>query len=84
MARTRSRNHEIDPVQPTRSAITVAGICGYAINSALTCGSTALIAEGAGARWYFGGPSLANASATVSRAMRSWRAIARCDRPSLR
>ncbi|BBX54041.1 hypothetical protein GCM10009645_04460 [Mycolicibacterium poriferae] len=50
MARTRSRNHEIDPVQPTRSAITVAGICGYAINSALTCGSTALIAEGAGAR----------------------------------
>ncbi len=28
IARTRSRNHEIEPVQPTRSAITVAGICG--------------------------------------------------------
>ena len=40
IARTRSRNQEIDPVQPTRSAITVAGICGYADNNARIRGST--------------------------------------------
>jgi len=50
MARTRSRNHEIEPDQPTRSAITVAGICRYAANNARICGSTALIAEATGAR----------------------------------
>jgi hypothetical protein len=33
---------------------------------------------------YFGGPWLATAAATVSRAMPSCRAIARCDKPSLR
>lgn len=28
------KNHEIDPVHPTRSAITVAGSCGYAESNA--------------------------------------------------
>ncbi len=83
-ARTRSRNQEIEPVQPTRWAITVAGICGYVDNNARIRGSTALIAEATGSPWYFGGPSLATAAATVSRAMPSCRAIARCDKPSLR
>ena len=47
-------------------------------------GSASLIADGAQARSYFGGPSLASALATVSRAILSCRAISRCDSPSLR
>ncbi len=57
---------------------------GYAVNRARMRGSTSLIADGGEARSYFGGPSLASALATVSRAMLSFRAIARCDNPSLR
>ena len=64
--------------------MTVAGIRGYADNNARIRGSTSLIAEGDDALSYFGGPSLASALATVSRAMLSCRAIARCDNPSLR
>lgn len=84
IARTHSRNHEIEPVHPTRSASTVAGRWGYVDNNARIRGSTSLIADGAAVRSYFGGPSLTNAPATVSRAMPSCRAMARCDKPSLR
>ena len=78
------RNHEIDPVHATLSAITVAGIAGSPVSSARIRGSTSLIADGDETRSYFGGPSLANALATVSRATLSCRAIARCDGPLLR
>ena len=77
------RNHDIDPDQPTRSAITVAGICGYTDNNARILGSAALIADSTGARSYRGGPSLASAAATVLRATPSCLAIARCDNFSL-
>ena len=83
IAATRSRNHDIDPDQPTRSAITVAGICGYTDNNARILGSAALIADSTGARSYRGGPSLASAAATVLRATPSCLAIARCDNFSL-
>lgn len=79
-------HHGPDPVDQfagsgqTRSAITVAGSCGYAVNRAGIRGSTSLIADGTAARSYFGGPSLA----TVSLAMPSCRAMARYDKPSLR
>ena len=39
--RTLSRNHEIDPVQPTRSAITVAGMSGVAPAAAAPAARTA-------------------------------------------
>jgi hypothetical protein len=83
MTATRSRNHDIDPDQPIRSAITVAGSCGYTDNNARILGSAALIADSTGGRSYFGGPSLANAAATVFRATPSCLAIARCDNFSL-
>ena len=73
----------IDPVQPTRSAITVAGICGYSASNARIRGSNALNADDAtGARSYFGGPSRGQRLGhRVSRDSPSCRAIARCDNP---
>lgn len=65
--RTLPRNHVIDPVQPTRSAITVAGMSGVVASSCFTSGSNAANAVGTGARSYFGGPSEATARATVDR-----------------
>ena len=55
--RTLSRNHVIDPVQPTRSAITVAGRSGCSASSARTRGSNAVNDVGTGLRSYFGGRS---------------------------
>ena len=63
--RTLSRNHVIDPVQPTRSAITVAGMSGCSSRIARTRGSNGVNDVGTGARSYFGGRSEANARATV-------------------
>ena len=57
----------IDPVQPTRSAITVAGISGCLNSSCRTMGSNGVNAVGTAGRSYFGGRSQANARATVSR-----------------
>ena len=65
--RTWSRNHVIDPVQPTRSAITVAGMSGVTFNSCRTSGSNGVNAVGTAARSYFGGRSEATARATVDR-----------------
>lgn len=80
-----SRSQEIDPVQPTRSAITDAGIVGVSASSRRTAGSTCNQAELVTAgRSYLGGPSAATAPATVARAIPSCFAIARCDNPSLR
>ena len=55
----------IDPSQPTRSAITVAGISGNSASSARTRGSNGENDVGAGLRSYFGGTSDATARATV-------------------
>lgn len=64
---TFSRNQVIDPVQPIRSAITVAGIPGSSSRIARTLTTTASNDDPAGFRSYFGGPSDANALATVDR-----------------
>jgi GntR family transcriptional regulator/GntR family mannosyl-D-glycerate transport/metabolism transcriptional repressor len=62
--------------QPTRSAITVAGIAGYACKSSLIRGSNASTAEPAGSRPYLGGASLAKAARTVFLEIPSVRTIA--------
>jgi hypothetical protein len=58
----------IDCDQPTRSAITAAGIDGNAINNSRTRGSTASTTDPAGARPYRGGPSLVNPDITFDQA----------------
>ena len=63
--RTLSRNHVIDPVQPTRSAITVAGISGVAASSCRTSGSNGVNDVVTAGRSYLGGRSDANARSTV-------------------
>jgi hypothetical protein len=63
--RTLSRNQVIDPVQPIRSAITVAGTSGVFTRSCRTNGSDGVNAVGTAGRSYFGGPSEANARAIV-------------------
>jgi hypothetical protein len=55
----------IDPVQPTRSAITVAGISGCSASSARTRDSNGVNDVGPDVRSYLGGRSDANARATV-------------------
>jgi hypothetical protein len=53
--------------QPTRSAITVAGIVGTARSCSRIRCSKASTADPTGARTYFGGPSAASAARTVLR-----------------
>ena len=60
-----ARSTRIDRSQPIRSAITVAGIVGYASSSSRIRGSTASTTDPARGRSYFGGPSLATAARTV-------------------
>ena len=55
----------IDPVQPTRSAITVAGMSGVVASSCRTSGSNGVNDVGTAGRSYFGGRSEANARSTV-------------------
>ena len=68
--------------QPTRSAITVAGIDGVASNNRRISGSNASTADPTGARSYFGGLDEANAAATVFREIPNCLAIARPDNRS--
>ncbi len=77
-----SRNHDDEPVQPTRSAITVAGISGVSANKPRTLASTAANDVTAGVRSYFGGPSDFTALITVVREMPNLRAIAACGTSS--
>ena len=63
--RTLSRNHVIDPAQPTRSAITVAGISGCSARIARTRPSNGVNAVATAGREYLGGESDATARATV-------------------
>jgi len=71
---------DADPAQPTRSAITDAGIEGNSDNR--TRSSNPSNTAPAGGLEYDGGPRDANAHATVFRARPNRSAIARCDNPS--
>jgi len=51
------RDHDGAPVQPTRSASTVAGIKGNSASNTRTCGSHASNADGTGAQTYASGSS---------------------------
>ena len=79
---TLSRNQRIDPSQPTRSAITVAGISGYSASSARTRGSNAVNDVGTGVRSYLGGASDATALTTVVREIPNRAAIRAFGTPS--
>lgn len=79
---TLSRNHDDEPVQPTRSAITVAGMSGVSATRPRILASTAANDVGTDRRPYVGGPSDFAASITVVRKMPNRRAIAACGTPS--
>jgi len=72
---TRAESTRIERDQPIRSAITVAGILGYACSSSRTRGSTASTTDPAGLRSYLGGPALRHAAFTVFLEIPSTRAI---------
>jgi hypothetical protein len=72
----------IDPVHPTRSAITVVGISGVLTSNCRTAGSNGVNDVDPDRRWYFGGPQDATARATVDRPMPRSRATRRCGTPS--
>ena len=80
---TFSRNHDDEPVQPTRSASTVAGIWGNSTNSARTRDSNAVNdVDTAGTRSYFGRSLDATARATVLREIPNRSAIRVFGTPS--
>ena len=81
---TRARSTEDEPVHPTRSPITVAGMSGNCPSNSRIAGSNASTAEPAGLRWYFGGSCAANATRTVFRAIPNRRAIVLIPNPSAR
>ena len=72
---TRALRVRIEYDQPIRSAITVAGIRGYTWSNSRIRDSTASATDPLAARWYFGGPSHANADFTVFREIPITRAI---------
>ena len=80
--RTLSRNHVIEPVQPTRSAITVDGISGCSDKITRTLASNGVNAVGTARRSYFGGRSDATARSTVARPIPNCRATCRRGTPS--
>jgi len=79
---TFSRNHELDPVQPTRSAITVAGVSGCSANNPRIRGSNTANDDLTGVRTYLGGASELTAFTTVVRETPSLTAIRACGSPS--
>jgi hypothetical protein len=83
-SRTRSLNTVIPRDQPTRSAITLAGIVGTSASWARIASSKASTADPAGLRTYFGGSSLANADRTVFREIFNVLAINLIGNPSAR
>jgi hypothetical protein len=72
----------IDPLQPTRSAITVAGISGCSARIARTRASNGVNAVGIGLRSYCGGRFEATARSTVARPIGNCRATCRRGTPS--
>jgi len=81
---TRADRVRIEWVQPIRSAMTVAGIVGYARSSSRIRGSTSSTIDPPGDRSYFGGPSDTNAAFTVFFETPSTRATALIGSPSAR
>ena len=81
---TRPLSTRIDRSQPIRSAMTVAGIAGYARSSSRIRGSAWSTIDPARGRSYCGGPSLANAARTVFLATPITRAISLTGMPSAR
>lgn len=79
---TFSRNHRIDPVQPTRSASTVAGMAATSASNARTAGSNTVNDVGPGDRSYFGGESEFTALMTVVREIPRRSAIRAFGTPS--
>lgn len=69
--------------QPTRSAITVAGIVGNACSCSRIRDSNASTADPVGFRTYFGGPSDASAERTVFRETPNVLAIILIGNPSV-
>jgi hypothetical protein len=72
----------IEPVQPTRSAITVAGISGCSHKIARTLASNGVNAVGTARRSYLGGRSDTTARSTVARPIPNCRATCRRGTPS--
>lgn len=83
MAATFSRNQDGDPVQPTRSASTVAGIDHVPSSRSLTCCSNGSKLVRTGAREYAGGSVDAIAFATVFLEIPSCLATCACGSRSL-
>ena len=80
---TFSRNHDAEPDQPTRSAITVAGISGNSASNARTRSSNGVNdVASTGGRSYFGGSLDATARATVLREIPNRSAIRAFGTPS--
>jgi hypothetical protein len=79
---TFSLNHLIEPVHPTRSAKTVAGMSGTSASNARTCGSNSVNDVGPGERTYFGGASEFSALMTVVREIPSRAAMRAFGTPS--
>ncbi|SNU02605.1 hypothetical protein SAMN06298212_1451, partial [Ruaniaceae bacterium KH17] len=79
---TFSLNHRIDPVQPTRSANTVAGIDGVSTSNWRTRASNGQNDVGPAARSYRGGESDLTARHTVVREIPKRSAISVCGTPS--
>jgi hypothetical protein len=79
---TLARNTLPDRVQPTRSAITDAGIAGNSASRTRIAGSKPSTADPTRRRSYLGGPTEANARDTAPRETPSRRATARADNPS--
>ena len=72
----------IDPVHPTRSASTVAGMSGISASNARTRGSNGVNDVGPGDRSYLGGASEATALITVVREIPNRSAIRAFGTPS--
>ena len=79
---TSSRNQVIDPVHPTRSASTVAGMSGNSVSNARTRGSNTTNDVSAGLRTYLGGATDPTAFTTVVREIPSRTAIRAFGTPS--
>ena len=79
---TLSRNHRIDPSQPTRSANTVAGIDDVSVNSLRTSASNGVNDVGRGDRSYRGGPTEFTALITVVHEIPNLAAIRAFGSPS--
>lgn len=80
--RTVSRNHVIEPAQPTRSAMRVAGMSGVAARNCRNSGANGVNGVGTAGHSYFGGRSEDTVRSTVELSIPEPRATCRCGTPS--